>query len=93
MMRQLFPTRIGFRLAEEPQINMLFGDGHRDLAPCDRIPEALPGVAYVWADGAREPTRVRAVHVTDADIAQMAAGWARVDVETGEIVDLQEVVS
>ena len=40
-------------------------------AECDLIPPSLPGVGYVIEEGVREPVRVRASYVTDADLAQM----------------------
>ena len=42
--RDLFPTRIGARLSEAAQVDMVLGDGMRDRgALCDRIPLSLPG--------------------------------------------------
>jgi DNA segregation ATPase FtsK/SpoIIIE, S-DNA-T family len=74
--RNLFPTKVALRLDEPAQVNMVLGDGARDQgARCDQIPESLPGVGYVRVDGVREPMRVRAGWVTDADIAAMAAGY------------------
>jgi S-DNA-T family DNA segregation ATPase FtsK/SpoIIIE len=71
-MRDLFPTRIALRLTERGQVDMVLGDGARERgAHCDRIPEATPGVGYVLVDGHREPVRIRAAHVTDADIHAM----------------------
>jgi S-DNA-T family DNA segregation ATPase FtsK/SpoIIIE len=70
--RNLFPARVGLRLDEPMQIDMVLGDGAREQgARCDRIPASLPGVGYVRLDGDREPTRVRAGYVTDQDIAAM----------------------
>jgi DNA segregation ATPase FtsK/SpoIIIE, S-DNA-T family len=77
-LRNLFPARVGLRLDEPSQIDMVLGDGAREQgARCDRIPTSLPGVAYVRLDGVREPTRVRAGYVTDADIAAMSRDYAR----------------
>jgi len=74
--RNLFPARVGLRLDEPLQIDMVLGDGAREQgARCDRIPNSLPGVGYVRLDGDREPTRVRAGYVTDQDIAAMAAEY------------------
>ena len=76
-LRNLFPARVALRLDEPGQSDMVLGDGARDRgARCDRIPDSLPGVGYVRLDGVREPTRVRAAYVTDADIAVMAAEYA-----------------
>ena len=56
---------------------MVLGDSAREQgAYCDRIPAGLPGVGYVRVDGIREPTRVRAGHVTDDDIAAMVREYA-----------------
>jgi len=56
---------------------MVLGRGARDRgAHCDRIPESLPGVGYVALEGRREPVRVRAAHVTDADLGAMCATYA-----------------
>jgi len=75
-LRNLFPARVALRLDEPGQSDMVLGDGARDRgARCDRIPDSLPGVGYVRLDGVREPTRVRAAYVTDADIAGMAAEY------------------
>ena len=55
---------------------MVLGDGARDAgAACHKIPETLPGVAYVKLDGLREPVRVRASYLTDADITHLAATY------------------
>jgi DNA segregation ATPase FtsK/SpoIIIE, S-DNA-T family len=76
-LRNLFPARVALRLDEPGQSDMVLGDGARDRgARCDRIPDSLPGVGYVRLDGVREPTRVRAAYVSDADIAAMAAEYA-----------------
>ena len=56
---------------------MVLGRGARNRgAECDRIPTVLPGVGYVQLDTVREPVRVRAAHVTDADIAALTADYA-----------------
>jgi S-DNA-T family DNA segregation ATPase FtsK/SpoIIIE len=74
--RNLFPTKIGLRLDEKSQVDMVLGDGARDAgAYCDRIPEATPGVGYVKVDGVREPVRVRAAYVTDDDIEATASRY------------------
>lgn len=77
-MRQLFPTRIGLRLAEATQVGMVLGAGAREAgALCDQINDALPGVGYICEDGTTTVTRVRAFHVTDADIDTLAASYHR----------------
>jgi S-DNA-T family DNA segregation ATPase FtsK/SpoIIIE len=71
--RNLFPTKIGLRLDEKSQVDMVLGDGARDAgARCDHVAEATPGVGYVKVDGQREPVRVRAAYVTDDDIVATA---------------------
>ncbi len=67
--RDLFPTRIGLRMVEADQVDMVLGAGARDRgARCDRIPESLAGVGYVALDGVNEAVRVRFSYVTDTDI-------------------------
>nr|WP_246221556.1 FtsK/SpoIIIE domain-containing protein [Phytoactinopolyspora mesophila] len=94
-MRDLFPTRIGLRLTESDQVDMVLGDGARKRgARCDQIPESTPGIGYVLLEGQREPTRVRAAYVSDYDISAMTATYqaARTDhalsvpVVAGEVV-------
>ncbi|MER7006668.1 FtsK/SpoIIIE domain-containing protein [Dactylosporangium sp. NPDC000555] len=71
--RNLFPTRIGLRLAEEPEVDLVLGDGMRDRgALCDRIPMSLPGVGFVVLDGDPTPARVRFSYLTDDDITDLA---------------------
>ncbi|MGB5112354.1 MAG: FtsK/SpoIIIE domain-containing protein [Mycobacterium sp.] len=71
--RQLFSIRIGMRMTEATQTTMVLGAAARDAgALCDEISTATPGVAYVCQDGRAEPLRVRAFHVTDADIDYLA---------------------
>ncbi|MCP2255689.1 DNA segregation ATPase FtsK/SpoIIIE, S-DNA-T family [Prauserella aidingensis] len=71
--RDLFPTRIGLRLVEASQPDMVLGDGARDRgARCEEIADTSPGVGYVVEDGSRTVTRVRAGYLTDDDIRQLA---------------------
>jgi len=75
--RDQFPARIGLRLLEDTQVDMVLGRSARlHGAECDRIPASLPGVGYVVLDGVREPVRVRAGYVSDADLAQMVTDYA-----------------
>jgi len=75
--RDLFPTRIGLRLVEEVQVDMVLGDGARKRgAECDKIPASMPGTGYVVLEGVREPVRVRAAYVSDVDLAEMCARYA-----------------
>ncbi len=77
-LRNLFPTKIALRLDERTQVDMVLGDAARELgADCDRISERTPGVGFVRTDGMREPMRVRASWISDAEIARIAAIYAR----------------
>src|SRR5690606_29431995 len=70
--RDLFPTRIALRMTDGDQVDLVLGDGARNRgARCDRIPESLPGVAYVALDGVAEPVRVRFSYLTDDDITEL----------------------
>jgi DNA segregation ATPase FtsK/SpoIIIE, S-DNA-T family len=72
--RALFPTRIGLRLAEAGEVDLVLGHGARDRgALCDRIPHTAPGVGYVLVDGDPTPTRIRISYLTDTDIERLAA--------------------
>ncbi|TDB75218.1 FtsK/SpoIIIE domain-containing protein [Micromonospora sp. KC723] len=78
--RDLFPTRIGLRLTEPEQVDMVLGDAARDRgALCDRIPESSPGVGFVVLDGVREPVRVRFAYLTDDDIRHLGRTYRRLD--------------
>jgi S-DNA-T family DNA segregation ATPase FtsK/SpoIIIE len=75
-LRNLFPDEVGLRLDGPAEVDMVLGDSAREQgAVCDRIPADLPGVGYVRTDGVREPTRVRAGHVKDEDIAAMVRDY------------------
>jgi len=85
VLRNLFPDKVGLRLDGPLEIDMVLGDSAREQgAYCDRIPASLPGVGYVRVDGVREPTRVRAGHVTDEDIAAMVRDYAPRRILDGE---------
>ncbi|MFI7585922.1 cell division protein FtsK [Spongisporangium articulatum] len=74
--RDLFPTRIALRLAEDSHTDMVLGDGAQDLgAACHLIPDTLPGVGYVRTESANEPVRVRFSWISDDDITDMATRW------------------
>jgi S-DNA-T family DNA segregation ATPase FtsK/SpoIIIE len=86
--RDLFPTRIGLRLTEASQVDLVLGDGMRERgALCDRIPQALPGVGYVVLDGDPTPARVRFSYLDDQHIAEMAGTYGRLHVIDGHTVD------
>jgi DNA segregation ATPase FtsK/SpoIIIE, S-DNA-T family len=75
--RQLFSIRIGMRMTESSQTAMVLGAAARDAgAVCDQLLTTTPGVGYVCEDGTAEPVRVRAFHVTDADIDYLTAQFA-----------------
>ena len=64
-------------MTESTQTTMVLGAAAREAgAVCDQIPTSTPGVAYVCQDGDAEPVRVRAFHVTDADIDYLATQFA-----------------
>jgi hypothetical protein len=79
-MRQFFRLRWAGRLEESNQVNMVLGDGAREMgARCDDhkvIPHGLPGVGFVKVDGVREPVRVRSAFVTEDDIDEMVRLYA-----------------
>lgn len=71
--RDLFPTRVAMRLDNPVQVDMVLGEGARDLgATADHISETTPGVAYVRIEGTRAIRRVRASYLTDDDITALA---------------------
>ena len=73
--RDLFPTRVAMRLDTPIQVDMVLGEGARDLgATADHISERTPGVAFVRVEGTRAIRRVRAAYLTDDDIAALASG-------------------
>lgn len=75
-LRNLFPTKVGMRLDEKVQVDMVLGEGARDAgAACHQIPESMPGVAFVKVDGVREPVRVRASYLDDDAIVALAADY------------------
>jgi hypothetical protein len=83
--RNLFPTRIGLRLSEDAEVEMVLGEGARDRgALCDRIPMSMPGTAYVVLDGDPTPERVRFPFDTDKDITELAQTYGRLRLVDGE---------
>ncbi|MEY8039158.1 FtsK/SpoIIIE domain-containing protein [Saccharopolyspora cebuensis] len=71
-MRGLFPTKIALRVDQASYVDMCLGEGVRDLgAFADKIPDYMPGVAYLKRDGRREALRVRAAYTADDDIAEL----------------------
>jgi S-DNA-T family DNA segregation ATPase FtsK/SpoIIIE len=69
--RDLFPVRVGLRLAEGDQVDLVLGDGAHDHgARCEDIPPSLPGTGFVTEEGSPEPVRVRAGYPDDAEITR-----------------------
>jgi hypothetical protein len=86
--RGLFPTRIGLRLSEPAEVDLVLGDGMRDRgALCDRIPQTTPGVAFVALEGDPTPMRVRFSYLDDTEIREMALTYSGTGVIDGETVD------
>ena len=86
--RGLFPTRIGLRLSEPGEVDMVLGDGMRDRgALCDRIPQSTPGVGYVVLEGDPTPMRVRFSYLDDDTIRDMARTYGRLRVIDGEATE------
>jgi DNA segregation ATPase FtsK/SpoIIIE, S-DNA-T family len=81
-LRGLFPTRIALRLDDESQVDMVLGDGALERgAACHLISadeHTGAGAAYVVDEGDPTPVRVRAGHVTDADIAELVRDYPAV---------------
>jgi S-DNA-T family DNA segregation ATPase FtsK/SpoIIIE len=76
-LRQLFPVRVGLRMTEATQTAMILSTAaHQQGARCEEIPDTTPGVGYVLTEGNTAIVRVRAFHVTDNDIAWLAANFA-----------------
>jgi S-DNA-T family DNA segregation ATPase FtsK/SpoIIIE len=79
--RDLFTTRIGLRMAEPAHVDLVLGDGARDLgAWCDHIPATQPGTGYVVLDGDPTPVRVRFAFHTDEQIRDLARTYGRLRV-------------
>ncbi|MHA6793161.1 FtsK/SpoIIIE domain-containing protein [Pseudonocardia bannensis] len=75
-LRNLFTTRIGLRLGERTEVDMVLGDGARARgARCDEISDLTPGVGYVVQDSTRTVARVRAAFVDDEQIRYLAATY------------------
>lgn len=75
-LRQLFPVRVALRMTEATQTAMILSTtAHQKGARCEDIPDTTPGVGYVLTEGNSTVQRVRAFHVTDADIAYLARAF------------------
>jgi hypothetical protein len=91
--RNLFPTRIGLRLSEPGEVDLVLGEGARDRgALCDRIPKGptAAGIGYVVLDGDPTPTRIRFSYLTDDDITALAHDYGRLRVIDGEATDRKD---
>ncbi|WP_374582529.1 FtsK/SpoIIIE domain-containing protein [Frankia sp. CiP3] len=87
--RDLFPVRVALRMTDADQVDLVLGDGARERgAVADAIPDDMPGVGYVLADGQADPVRVRACWVDDAEIAWMAQRFAP---PAGEVFTLDDL--
>jgi len=74
--RDLFPVRVGLRMVEAEQTDMVLGKGARNRgAACELIHEELRGVGYQLLDGQAHPTRVRAAWISDDDIDAVARDY------------------
>ena len=81
-MRDLFPTRLGLRMTEPEQVDMVLGDGARRAgALCDKIPQHLKGVAYVKTDDDPAPHRFRFSYYSDDDIDDLVRRYGRQEIE------------
>lgn len=70
--RDLFPTRIALRLLKTSRSTRTSAGWPANPAPSGtRSPTYRPGVGYAVLDGIREPVRVRAAYVNDADLVRM----------------------
>src|SRR4030095_14890799 len=86
--RGLFPTRIGLRLTEPAEVDLVLGDGMRDRgALCDRIPQTQPGVGFVVLEGDPTPMRARFTYLDSPDIREMARTYGRLRVIDGEATE------
>ena len=88
--RELFPRRICLRVASKSHVAMVLGDQAYDRgAWANRIPEATPGVGYLFGEGVREPLRVRAAWVPDhtiKDLERFVTTPAPMPAATGQVL-------
>ncbi|AHH17263.1 DNA segregation ATPase FtsK/SpoIIIE-related protein [Nocardia nova SH22a] len=74
--RQLLPYRVGMRMDEPGQVEMIHGRGARNRGSyCDRIPHSTPGVCFVQEDGKAGFRRARAFQVTDDDVDRITRAY------------------
>ncbi|TDO62589.1 S-DNA-T family DNA segregation ATPase FtsK/SpoIIIE [Kribbella sp. VKM Ac-2571] len=95
--RDIFPDRIALRLGSSSQVDMVLGEGQRDLgAEADNIALSLPGVGFIKVENSPVPIRVRAAYVTDDEIKAMARDYRpahhlRPVDTTADVVDVDEL--
>ncbi|PJI86573.1 FtsK/SpoIIIE domain-containing protein [Luteimicrobium subarcticum] len=90
--RNLFTTRIGMRLNEPGDVDMLLGDAARSRgALCDRIRHQTPGVAWVIRDGDPGATRIRFPWISDDTIREYATTYAKPPAPTAEDAPVVEL--
>lgn len=93
--RDLFTVRVGLRMIEADQTDMVLGKGARSGgAACELIPEEPAGVGYQLLDGHHHPTRVRAAWISDHDIDTLARAYPAPSLEAGAdgaaVIDLTD---
>jgi S-DNA-T family DNA segregation ATPase FtsK/SpoIIIE len=75
--RDLFPVRVGLRMTEATQADMVLGEkAYERGARCEEIGDNAHGTGYVRLEGRRDLVRVRGAKVTDDDIKQLAHDYA-----------------
>lgn len=88
-MRGLFTYRIALGLDTPSQVDMVLGDGMRDLgALADQIPLTAPGMGYALSEFEKNPFRVRAAYVDDDQIRDMAAEYAPITTDANDVEDI-----
>jgi S-DNA-T family DNA segregation ATPase FtsK/SpoIIIE len=84
--RDMFGYRVALRLDSDTEVRMVLSESAYERgARCDAIPEACPGMGFVIDEdgGKRQPVKVRADWVSDADLEHLADVYSapeRVDV-------------
>ncbi|BCJ27498.1 cell division protein FtsK [Actinocatenispora sera] len=88
-MRGLFTYRLALCLDTPSQVDMVLGDGMRDLgALADQISLSTPGMGYALSEFEKEPFRVRAAYVADDEIRAMAGEYAPITTDSNDIEDI-----
>ncbi len=83
--RNMFPLRIAGGLSESKQVDMVLGEGMRELAHCEQIPFSEPGVFYVVDETTMKPVMVRAPLISDNDIKRAYAEYSRTTVNIDQL--------